>query len=87
MGPTQGGVPLKGLSGNPGIQMAQPILANTNLAPMITSNAVGSRENSHLFTDPKLLSMMRADLKKFETYTYGYVCGVGNYPTMNHNVF
>ena len=48
------------------VHVGQPILANIKLAPMITSNAVPSRDNNaHLFTDPKLLNMMRADLKRF----------------------
>lgn len=48
-----------------GGHLGQPLLANTKLAPMITSNAVTSKDNAHLFTDPKLLNMMRADLKRF----------------------
>lgn len=41
---------------------------------MITSNAVDSRDtHAYLFTDPKLLNMMRADIKKFETYNREFI--------------
>ena len=52
---------------NPGvIHVGQPLISNTQLAPMITSNAIHSKDaNAYLFTDPKLLSMMRADIQKY----------------------